>query len=74
MSDNLSVDGAIRALDMAVKQQEHRFSTLIHHSDRGIQYCCDLYQEKLKDNGILRSMTEKPAPYANAVVESVCLY
>jgi len=71
VSDSLSADGAIRALDMAIKQRQHKNSTLIHHSDRGIQYCCDLYQDKLKNNGILTSMTETYDPYANAVAERV---
>lgn len=71
LSDSLSAEGALRALTMAVKQRKYNQSTLIHHSDRGVQYCCDAYQNKLTNNKILTSMTETYDPYANAVAERI---
>ena len=46
-------------------------SGLIHHSDRGIQYCCDLYVEELQKHGIQISMTEDYKPTDNALAERV---
>lgn len=69
LSDNLGVDGAIKALKMAVKQRLYKDEPLIHHSDRGIQYCSDQYQKLLYKNKIICSMTESYDPYANAVAE-----
>ena len=45
--------------------------TLIHHSDRGIQYYCDDYQRQLEEHHIQVSMTESYDPYANAVAERI---
>ncbi|KAA6304555.1 hypothetical protein EZS27_043797, partial [termite gut metagenome] len=42
---------------------------LIHHSDRGSQYCCKEYVKLLKNNYIRISMTENGDPYENAVAE-----
>lgn len=42
---------------------------LIHHSDRGLQYCCNAYIALLEGNGITISMTEKGDPYENAIAE-----
>lgn len=44
---------------------------LIHHSDRGVQYCCYDYVNHLKGEDIQISMTEKGDPYENAVAERV---
>lgn len=71
ISNSLSAEGSLRALDMAIKTRLYKERTLVHHSDRGIQYCCDDYQEKLEENQILTSMTESYDPYANAVAERV---
>jgi len=66
----LHSDGAISALEMALKDLK-RSSALIHHSDRGTQYCCRDYVEKLESCGIRISMTEKGDPYENAIAERV---
>jgi transposase InsO family protein len=71
LSNNLGVDGALRALKMAVKQRIYKDEPLIHHSDRGIQYCSDQYQKLLGKKKIVCSMTESYDPYANAVAERV---
>jgi transposase InsO family protein len=46
-------------------------SDLIHHSDRGVQYCCDEYVNLLKNNRIKISMTESGDPLENALAERV---
>ena len=43
---------------------------LIHHSDRGIQYCCNTYRELLNTHGMRCSMSRKGNPYDNAVAEN----
>ncbi|MDY3978802.1 MAG: IS3 family transposase [Tidjanibacter sp.] len=71
LSDRLEASGAVRALRMANRMRQYDKEPLIHHSDRGIQYCCDEYQKELKRTGLQVSMTESYDPYANAVAERV---
>ncbi len=71
VSKSLSVDGSLQALEMAMDNREVRNYPLIHHSDRGLQYCSNDYQKLLKDNGISPSMTEKYDPYENAIAERI---
>jgi putative transposase len=71
LSTSLSADGAIRALNMGLRQRSFKEHKLIHHSDRGLQYCCDDYQKILARRQVQCSMTEKYDPYANAVAERV---
>lgn len=71
VSDSLSVGGSIRALEMAIKNRKYKAQKLIHHSDRGLQYCSSSYQDVLKKNKISCSMTEKYDPYQNAVAERI---
>lgn len=71
ISKSLSADGSVRALQMAINNRNHKHESLIHHSDRGFQYCCDTYQKVISNNRILCSMTETYDPYANAVAERV---
>lgn len=66
----LEAQGAIDALTMAGKDVK-RTSSLIHHSDRGIQYCCNEYVKRIEHLGIQLSMTEKGDPYENAIAERV---
>lgn len=68
ISDSLNMEGSMRALKMAIKNKGD-LSGLIHHSDRGIQYCSKDYTELLTGRGILISMAEKGNPYENAVAE-----
>ena len=60
----------LQALKMAMSATKD-VSQLIHHSDRGVQYCCDDYVKLLKDNYIKISMTENGDPRDNAVAERV---
>jgi len=71
LSTSLSADGAVKALEMGLKQRRYKDKELIHHSDRGLQYCCDDYQKVLIKKKIKCSMTESYDPYANAVAERV---
>lgn len=68
ISDSLTVEGSIRALRMAIKVIGKAQGS-IHHSDRGVQYCCHEYVKILKDNEIQISMAEKGNPYENAIAE-----
>lgn len=71
VSNSLSVAGSLRALDMAIKNRTYKATPLIHHSDRGLQYCSNEYQKLLKNNGVISSMTEKYDPYENAIAERI---
>lgn len=71
VSNSLSMEGSVRALKMAISKRIYKKDMLIHHSDRGLQYCCDEYQQTLIKNNINCSMTESYDPYRNAVAERV---
>lgn len=71
VSDSLAATGVIAALEKALKKRKYLQTPLIHHSDRGIQYCGDDYQQLLKQNLVKCSMTEQYDPYQNAVAERV---
>lgn len=71
VSNSLDASGCVRALKMASKGRIYPDKPLIHHSDRGIQYCCDVYQKTLAACKIKVSMTQGYDPYANAVAERV---
>ena len=66
----LHSEGAVDALVMAAADNK-KTSSLIHHSDRGIQYCCNEYVRMTEHFGIQLSMTEKGDPYENAIAERV---
>lgn len=61
----------IKALEMALKQLPRGTRSLYHHSDRGVQYCCEEYVKILKKNHIQISMTENGDPLENAIAERV---
>lgn len=71
LSNNLSVEGPIRAIEMAIRARKYKNQQLIHHSDRGLQYCSFEYVGKLKSNNIHISMTQNGDPYENAIAERV---
>ncbi len=66
----LDNEGCLNALHMALAQRT-KSGLLIHHSDRGTQYCSKEYVEVLQKAGIAISMTEKGDPYENAIAERV---
>ncbi len=69
MSRRITRHLVLTALSMALGQRQVQ-SDLIHHSDRGVQYLSDDFQDLLKRNGITCSMSDKGSCYDNAVVES----
>jgi len=70
LSDNMQAITTLKALEMAISERMYK-TRLIHHSDRGLQYCSSVYTKLLKDNGVKISMTEEYDPYENAVAERV---
>jgi transposase InsO family protein len=70
LSDRLSAAGTVLALQMAIGSCDNT-SGLIHHSDRGAQYCCDEYISLLKESNIEISMTQSGDPRDNAIAERV---
>ncbi|MDM8178162.1 IS3 family transposase [Olivibacter sp. 47] len=68
---DLSAQGCIDALQMAVAERRYPGNRLIHHSDRGSQYCSKAYVDLLTDENIAVSMTENGDPYENAIAERV---
>jgi len=70
LSDSLELNGCVRALNKAVYQAKS-INGLIHHSDRGIQYCSNIYTQILKRKKIDISMTEENHCYENALAERV---
>lgn len=72
LQPDLKKEGPLSALRMALSTLEGQpKDTLIHHSDRGMQYCCADYTTLLQCNDISISMTEKGDPYENAIAERV---
>ena len=67
---SLGIEGALAALEMALEQVDHQ-RPLIHHSDRGLQYCSHDYIRLLRKNKVGISMTEDNHVYENALAERV---
>ncbi len=70
LSKDLTAKGPLQALRTALRANSN-IAGLIHHSDRGVQYCCDAYVKQLKDKKIKISMTENGDPLENAIAERV---
>jgi transposase InsO family protein len=70
MADHLKAELALEALQMALDTREVIPGGLVHHSDRGVQYACGDYIERLQANGIQPSMSRAGCPYDNAMAES----
>ena len=70
LSDSLELNGCVRALKKAIHKAKN-INQLIHHSDRGIQYCSNVYTQILKRKKINISMTEENHCYENAMAERV---
>jgi len=69
MAEHLRAELCLDALSMAIDARRPG-TDLIHHSDRGVQYACDLYQQLLKENHIVCSMSRRGNCYDNAMMES----
>ena len=61
----------MKALEKALKNNRSSTESLIHHSDRGLQYCSNEYQRILEKHHIKCSMTQNSDPYENAVAERI---
>ena len=70
LSDSLAIESAMEALSMAIRQCPQTLG-VIHHSDRGFQYCCPQYEKMLLGNKMRISMTEENHCYENAIAERV---
>lgn len=70
IGDSLEAEGCLRALDMALADLPEGHHP-IHHSDRGCQYCCHAYVDRLRECGLGISMTEVMHCYENALAERV---
>ena len=70
---SLHKEGPVAALNMALNSLPSRpaANRLMHHSDRGLQYCCDAYISLLTEQKVIISMTEKGDPYENALAERI---
>jgi putative transposase len=71
VAGNMETKSTEMALRMAVRQRKDKALPLIHHSDRGVQYCSDDYQKVLAKHSIKCSMTNNGDPYENAIAERV---
>jgi len=71
LSDNMQASMVKEALKMAHSNMAHHHKTVIHHSDRGIQYCCPDYTDFAEGMGFVMSTTQKYDPYENAVAERI---
>jgi putative transposase len=70
VSETLSASSTVKSLKMALTNRKYN-QPLLHHSDRGLQYCSSLYTKLLTDSGVGISMTEDGNPYDNAIAERV---
>ena len=72
LAASLAAVFTLEALRMAITQTgKDDLEGIIHHSDRGVQYCCDMYIEELQKYNIRISMTEDYKPTDNAIAERV---
>jgi putative transposase len=74
VSRSLSIEGSLRALERALRQGADLTGDLtgvIHHSDRGVQYCSGPYRQRLASRGMVSSMASTGNPYENAIAERV---
>lgn len=69
MADHLRAELCLDALGAAIRDRKPG-KDLLHHSDRGVQYACDAYQQSLREHGIAASMSRTGNCYDNAMMES----
>lgn len=70
LSDDMSAQNVVQAFKMAIKHRKYN-GELIHHSDRGLQYCSSKYQDELFKNKVKPSMTDGYDCYQNALAERI---
>lgn len=71
VAETLEAVASVKALKMALKGLNQPPEGLIHHSDRGVQYCSSEYVKLLQDNTMQISMTESGDPLENAIAERI---
>jgi putative transposase len=69
IADNMEAEVMKKAYEMAFRQRSYPDKQVIHHSDRGLQYCSAEYVRLSRENNALISMTENGDPYENALAE-----
>lgn len=70
LSDDMVAENVVKAFNMAIKQRKN-YKELIHHSDRGLQYCASVYQRALQKHHVKPSMTDGYDCYQNALAERI---
>ncbi len=70
LSDEMKASDVVKALKMSIKNKRYSHQA-IHHSDRGLQYCSDEYQQALNQHNIMPSMTDGYDCYQNALADRV---
>jgi len=71
LANHMKVSLCTEAIKMAIKNRKYPHKKLIHHSDRGFQYCNTAYTTFAEKNNITMSMTEQYDPYENPVAERI---
>lgn len=71
LSKDLKAESTQKALQMAFRNRMYPDKPLLHHSDRGLQYCSSIYIDELRAHDCQISMTQDGSPYDNAVAERV---
>jgi transposase InsO family protein len=69
IADTMNTDAMIPAYRMALRKRIHKSEQLVHHTDRGLQYCSSDYIQLSLKNNVNISMTENGDPYENALAE-----
>lgn len=69
IADTMDTEAMIKAFKMGLANRNYPLENLIHHSDRGLQYCSKEYVSLAMDNHVQISMTEQSDPYENALAE-----
>ena len=70
LSNEMKATDVVKALEMTLKNRFYQ-QEAIHHSDRGLQYCSQIYQTKLIENNMVPSMTDGYDCYQNALAERI---
>ena len=71
LSKDLKAESTLKALQMALGRRVYQDRAIVHHSDRGLQYCSKIYINELIKNKCKISMTQNGSPYENAVAERI---
>ena len=70
LSDDMAAENVVKAFIMAIRQRKSN-KKIIHHSDRGLQYCATVYQKALQKHKVKPSMTDGCDCYQNALAERI---